>query len=258
MALGFSGSTAEAYPLMLQLSAAIAAFRPAADGSLEFTYLVGHLERVVNDMLARIASDPGVRGAADPTAFSTRGDVVVVGGYSRHVGGLILRALQYDSASGRWRFTRARSRAAVGGRKVFRVFGDRVAAPRYDFLLRELLRARGKLGNSKPFDMEPLEVLWRFLQMPESIDRPLPSTGRPATVGGAPQVVQVRPGGAAMPFAVRWSADGTTSDYLSGRRTMDYENLDVPLVELDVATSHLRIRGRGQWSSPPTEPLEGG
>jgi len=31
MALGFSGSTSEAYPLVLQLTAAVAAFRPAVE-----------------------------------------------------------------------------------------------------------------------------------------------------------------------------------------------------------------------------------
>jgi hypothetical protein len=248
MALGFSGSTSEAYPLVLQLTAAVAAFRPAVEGSLEFTYLIEHLGRVVNDMLGRIHTDPAVRGAADPTAFATRGDVLLVGGYSRHVNGLILRALQYDRAAGVWKFTRARARAAIGAAKIFRVFGDRTAASRFSFLLREHLAARGKVGNAKPLDLEPLEVLWRFLGCSESSSRPLPLDRRPPTVGGSPQIVHVFPGGQATPLAVRWDSGAEIREYLLGRRAMAYEHLDVPLVEFDPSEWRLRVRPRGQWS----------
>lgn len=203
---------------------------------------------MINDMLARVRADPAMRGAADPAAFVTRGDVLLIGGYSRHVNGLILRALQYDPARETWKFTRGRARTTVGGGKIFRVYGDRASAGRYDYLLREELRVRGKIGNAQPFDLEPLEVLWRFLQRPETLARPLPLDRRPPTVGGAPQIVHLHPGGRATPFAVRWESAGQTHDYLLGRRVMPYENLDVPLVELDLDDGRLRVRGRGQWA----------
>ena len=248
MAAGFSGTTAEAYPLLLQLANAISGYRLAADGTLELTALIEHLDRVVNDMLDRLRGDPGVRGAADPRAFATRGDVIVLGGWSRHVDGLVIRALQFDRESVRWKFTRVRARSKVGPGKVFRVYGDRAAAPRYDYLLQRLLDQRGKLGTSRAFDLEPLEVLWDFLRMPESSDRPLPANRRPPSIGGVPQVVQVLPGGRATPFAIRWGDGDLQHDYLLGRRCLGYENLDVPLLAVDAHSRELLIHARGQWS----------
>jgi hypothetical protein len=60
----FSGSTAQAYPLLLQIANAIRAYRPAEDGTLEFFEVIGHLERVANTMMRSLVVDPWLRGAA--------------------------------------------------------------------------------------------------------------------------------------------------------------------------------------------------
>jgi hypothetical protein len=80
-ALGFSGSTSQAYPLLLQLANAIGAYRPAADGTLEFFELAGHLERVVNLMMERLAPDSAV-SSIDPNhrEFSSSGDTLLFAG----------------------------------------------------------------------------------------------------------------------------------------------------------------------------------
>ena len=254
-AAAFSGSTAQAYPLLLQIANAIVGHHPAIDGTLEFTWLVEHLAEVVNSMLAGIERDRGVHGAADPRAFSSRSDVIVLGGFSRHTGGLVLRALRYDTATGRWKFTHARARNEIGPNKVYRVYGDNRAASRFHHLFEGLLADRGKVKTSKPFDFEPLEALWRFMELPESVERPLPAGHRPETVGGSPQVMQIRPGGAATPFVVRWRRDKEIHDYLLGRRVLPNENLDLPLIER--VDGGLKVRGRGQWDrigGPDSDP----
>jgi hypothetical protein len=245
LAAAFSGDTAQAYPLLLQMANSMSAYQAAADGTLELTYLVEHLEHVANHMLGRIEADPLVRGAGSPTPFARRADAIVLGGYSRHVNGLVLRALQYDRSSRSWKFVKARARSQIGANKVFRIFGDRVAAPRFAHLLKERLKAVGKLKTAKPFGLEPLEALWSFVAMTESSERPLPLGRRPPSVGGPLQALQVRPGGSATPVAVRWPTIDDANVYLLGRGVLRHERLDVPLIER--RGEELVVRARGQW-----------
>jgi len=247
LAAAFSGDTAQAYPLWLQMANAITSYQSAADGTLELTYLIEHLERVANHMLGRIETDPLVRGAGSPAPFARRTDAIVIGGYSRHANGLIMRALQFDKQSGSWRFVKARDRVKVGSNKVYRIFGDRTAAARYSYLLLERLRSSSKLGTSRSFDLEPLGVLWEFLTLPASIERPLPHGRRPPSTGGPVQVVQVRPGGLAMPFAVRWGSPDEPV-YVLGRQAFPEERLDIPLVAREDAGGFV-VTARGQWES---------
>jgi hypothetical protein len=251
LALAFSGGTAQAYPLLLQIESAINAYQSARDGTLELTYLVEHLERVVNHMLRRIGVDPQVRGAGSPPPFRKRGDAILLGGYSRHTNGLLLRALQYDKASDSWKFVRTRARSKIGRNKIFRIFGDRTAASRFAYLLNERLRVTRKLKTAKPFALEPLEVLWEFVGMSESTQRPLPANRRPPSVGGPVQVLQVRPGGSATPLAVRWAAGGRAAIHLLGREALAQEHLDVPLLER--VGEEFFVRARGQWAAPEEE-----
>jgi hypothetical protein len=253
LAAAFSGDTAQAYPLLLQMANSISAYQSAADGTLELTYLVEHLEHVANHMLGSIEADPLVRGAASPTPFARRADAIVLGGYSRHVNGLVLRALQFDRRSESWKFVKTRARTQIGANKIFRIFGDRVAASRYAYLLKERLRAAGKLKTAKPFGLEPLEALWSFIEMPESSERPLPVGRRPPSVGGPLQAMQVRPGGSATPIAVRWSLIDDVTVCLLGRRMLPRERLDVPLIER--RGEELVVLARGQWQ--PDEAVEG-
>jgi hypothetical protein len=248
LAAAFSGDTAQAYPLALQIYNAIAAYLAAADGTLELTYLVEHLEEVANHMLRNIRPDPLVRGAASPGPFERRSDAIVLGGYSRHRNGLILRALQFHKQDQRWKFVKARARTEVGPNKVFRIFGDRTAASRFSYLLEQRLKSVGKLKKVAPFALEPLEAIWDYLAMPESSERPLPVGRRPHTTGGPVQAIQIRPGGSATPMAVRWPADGSSNVYLLGRRALPHERLDVPLLER--IDGEVAIRARGQWSQP--------
>jgi hypothetical protein len=247
---GFSGTTRQAYPLLLQMANAIASYLPARTGALEFFDLVGSMERVANSMLDDVAADPGVHGAPETArAFGTPGDSIILGGFSRAVGRFVLRALEYDPANRNWRFARVRgSPAKLGPNLVFRVFGDRTSRRRYDEMLRAKLAEERKTKTSAYFDFEPIEVLWSLLKMPASHAQPLPAGRRPETTGGAPQVLRVLAGADATPFAVRWGR-GANRDYLLGRPCFPYERPDVPLlVESGDPQRMLQIVAPTEWT----------
>jgi hypothetical protein len=218
---GFTGSTAQAYPLLLQLVNAIASYRIAASGNLEFSEVVAHLERVVNTMLKRIQPDPSVIGSRGDSVFTALGDALILGGYSRLRRCMTIRALRYHGLDG-WKFSHVRPLPKLGGSRIILVAGDRVSRSRYRFLLDTLLEERGILNRKIAFDFEPLETLAYMLGLPTSTERPLPMDRRPATVGGAPQVVRSVPGGEATSYAVRWTTSASSGIYLQGRLTLDY------------------------------------
>lgn len=247
-AIGFSGSTGQAYPLLLQLANAISSYRAAADGTLEFFHLAGHLERVANSMMDRLIVDPAISGDQNThREFATTGDTLILGGYSRVRGGMVILDLRYRAVPGKWHFGRARPIRALGPGRIIKTFGDRLSQSRYRHLLELILQSRGLLRSTQPFDLEPLEALADFLELAESPARPLPRNNRPASIGGSPQIIRIIPGAQATPFAVRWTVAGSAKVYLQGRLTFDYENLDVPLISFE--SSGPRIHAPGQWST---------
>jgi hypothetical protein len=242
---GFSGSTAQAYPLLLQLANAIGYYRAAADGTLEFSRLAGHLERVANAMMNRIIPDPAVTGTplTNPE-FATRDDTLIIGGYSRAQGKLVLRSLRYLPDRHRWYFYHVRPSRSFGRTRVIVVFGDNRSKSRFRYLLELLLEQRGVL-HTEPLSFEPLEVLANMLRMPPSTESQLPMDHRPTSIGGAPQIFRVLPGAQSCPMAVLWTVNGRTAVYLQGRETFGYENLDVPLIVFD--NPFPSFYGPGKW-----------
>lgn len=243
---GFSGSTAQAYPLLLQLSNAISSYRPAADGTLEFLDLLGHLERVVNAMMSRIQPDPAIIGSqADYLEFATYNDALVIGGYSRAQNAMVLRRLRYSNPPGRWNFGRVRPRGFFGPSRAIADFGDARSRHRFIYLLHQYLQDQGTLEQDVSFKLEPLAIIAAMLRMPESPAKRLPPGRRPPTIGGAPQVLQVYSGGIATPLAVQWTVDGRSSIYLQGRETFGYEHLNVPLITFN--DLRVEIHAPEQW-----------
>lgn len=241
--VGFSGSTEQGYPLMIQIASAIRSYAAAADGTLEFFRMVAHLERVANAMLNRLAVDTAVHGI-DPSRreFAGGGDRVLIGGYSRHWGRMAVRALQYGGRN-QWNFGRVRTVAAAGA--TVHVFGDSPSRGRFLYHLGRLLAERAHTEDHKALQLEPLEVIAAMLRMPQGDQPPLLLEQRPRTIGGAPQVVRIVPGADATAFAVRWSDGQTVADYLLGRRVFAYERLDVPLIRFEEDRVHLYARN--QW-----------
>jgi hypothetical protein len=236
---GFSGSTAQAYPLLLQLANAIASYYAAADGSLEFFKMLSHLEHVTNAMMNRIVTDPAIIGAPlDRPEFSTSGDTLILGGYSRAQGHLVIRKLTYLPRERKWEFHHVPSRISLGRDRVIGIFGDKKSVSRFRYLLSLLLEER-EIQSGQTFNLEPLEILATMLRMPASAAPRLPMDHRPTTIGGAPQIIRVLPGAQATTMAVQWDREDSTAIYLQGRETFRYENLDVPLIVFEDSGPHL-------------------
>ncbi len=244
----FSGSTAQAYPLMLQINNAIIGYRPALDGTLELNYLLDHLERIANSMLNQLKTDPAVQAEDKRREFSTFDDMILIGGYSRQ-NGLILRTLRYERPLDSWKFARVRSQQRIGRNKPFHIFGDRIASKRFYGYLESLLRQKRKLRTDKPLDFEPLEALWDFVKLPQSPLVPLPKGYRPVTVGGSVQAGRVLAGAQMTPCVVRWDGTKERGLYLLGRRLLEYEKVNLPLIEESEGSPRLLVRPPGQWEA---------
>ncbi len=244
----FSGDTAQAYPLMLQCSNSISSYSAAHDGTLEFLGVVAHLQRVMNSMMGHVYPDPRLSVVASERPFSSYGDTIVLGGFSRRRNGLVIRALHYQSDEKQWRFEQVRSRMGAGRQRIMKIFGDSRARNRFSYLLSKHLRENGTHGLDVPLSLEPLNVLASFLRLPEGrTDHTWPMNERPSTIGGAPQVVHLYPGAQATPLAVHWEACKDPGVFVMGRRAFDYERLNIPLVTFSENGVH--IHAKDNWPS---------
>jgi hypothetical protein len=242
----FSGETAQAYPLLLQLSNAVATYRAAADGTLAFFHLLTHLEHIVNSMMDHVYTDPAVSGTPAITRpFSSYGDALVLGGYARERNALVIRALRYSGSAQQWKFSRVRSRMGASQQRTLAIFGDSKARPRFKYFLRQHMENKGTYDRDIPFKLEPLEVIASMLKMPESRLERIPLGSRPATIGGVPQVMQLYPGGQATPIAVHWQGNAGPGVYVLGREAFGYERLNVPLITF--TEDGPQIHARDNW-----------
>lgn len=243
----FSGCTAQAYPLLLQLSNAIGSYRAAADGGMEFLHVLTHLQNVVNSMMSHVNVDPLISGAATTgRPFSTYDDALIFGGYSRQRNSLVIRALHYQATETQWRFERVRSRVGFGQQRIIATFGDGRARNRFVYLLCQRLKRDGTFHSDIPLKLEPLGVIADMLRMPEcSTDHKWPMNRRPRSIGGAPQVMQLYPGGQATPLAIHWEAGERSGVFIMGRQAFRAEHLDVPLVTF--RGHEARIYARNNW-----------
>lgn len=246
-ALAFSGSTSQAYPLMLQMSNSVLGHRPAMDGSLELNLLLEHLQRVANSLLENLQVDSGIRGSVATEYFKSFDDMVMAAGFSRQ-NGLVIRTLRYEPTVAQWKFAKVRSQTRIGPNKPFHIFGDKTARHRYHSLFEERLKKAKKLKTEKPLELEPLEVLWDFVKLPESTDEPLPAGHRPRSIGGEVQVMQITAGAQTTPLAVRRSIGGTTQTSLLGRKLLSGENVQTPLVEETGGVQRLTVSATDQWT----------
>lgn len=249
--LAFSGSTAEAYPLILQMANSISSYRAAINGELEFYRMAAHLERVINSMMNRMKPDSLIRGTSnEPLPFSGTGDQILLGGYSREKGGMAIQNLKYEKGSAEWKIGKV-IRNHEG--RTFKSFGDSRSKSRFTYLIKELRREK-KASGVLITDFEPLEVLAEMLRMESSSVAPLPVGFRPHTIGGAPQVVRIIGGAYATAYAVAWETDDGQDVYFQGRKVFDYERLDAPLIRMD--EEGVNLVAPSQWAKLAHDDVE--
>lgn len=231
---GFAGDTQMAYPLLWQSVNAIASYGPASSGLLDFFDVTKHLETVFNSMLAgKTASKQLLSEYANSEVFASSGDALVLGGYSASDSRLVIRALQFEPQSRRWRWRTipAKKRFGVEDATLY-VYGDRAARERFIELVGDKLCTL--TAGNRGLNCEPLALLCDYLTRDEEIDPVFGSLRRSHTVGGPPQVVRSVIGGEPTPVVVRWS-DG---DFLIGRRLESYERTDLPLLTFNPICMH--------------------
>jgi hypothetical protein len=194
-ALCFAGDIAATYPLMIQMSYAIAAHQPARERSLDVSRVKDHLLRVCTDFIGRI----------EGSAFSWgRSDIqFLFGGYSWQAKDFRLWTIYYMEKAQAFAAREAVSFHPYMRKAAF--IGDQ-AKPVRSRLFKELA------SLTHPADLEPLKVLAESILDAE----------QSSTIGGPPQVVRIAQHMNTRTLCVRWKG----VDTLFGRQLFDYENTD--------------------------------
>lgn len=193
--LAFAGSTASAYPLMLQVVNSIAAHQPSRNRSMDICQLKGHLVHLCSDLIGRFVD------LALP--FDEREVQFLLAGYSWLLSDFQIWTIEYKAKEKKFVERNARSFCERLRKAAF--IGD--AAKNYRG------RLTREIGGAGPHvSLEPLKVLSEMLLDPKA----------PASIGGPPQVVRVGAHMNTRCFAVRWRDEPT----LFGRPLFDYEKVD--------------------------------
>lgn len=205
-AISFAGDTIAAYPMMLQISNAIAAHQPALQRNLDLGELKKHLLRVLTDMLASVQDFA--------QGFDTTDGQFLFGGYSWRSKRFRLWTFYHENAS---KAFRAREVMSFNPRlKVAAFIGSFAKTYR-----QHLVKALHEPGKGGAAFLEPLKILADCLR----------SAGPDDDIGGAPQVVRIGPHMNSRALCVSWGEGNRP--YLFGRPLFDYENCDYWIIDPD-------------------------
>lgn len=202
-ALCFSGDSAVAYPLMLQIAAAIAAHEPARDRNLDIGELLRHLLRLLTDIVVDIKDDRLL-------PFDKHDPEFILAGYSWRRRDFCMWTISYDPITHRFIDRESENFHPLLRKAAFT--GD--WARRYRGLLMRELNLRQTRQQDHTAHMTPMRVLAKLLSSAVDAD----------SIGGAPQVLRIGPHMNTRPLTVIWGAE--RHRYLYGRKLLDYENCD--------------------------------
>jgi hypothetical protein len=181
--LGFSGTTFDAYPLMIQIQNAINMYPKTRDRTVDIVHLKGHMTRVFQHMRRFIHLLP--QGLREPDPLEVD---FIFGGYSWREKDFRFWKLRgsgqtfIPESPQNWSADRRRWRIQfVGDKDAVKDAKQRIAI---------LLREKDKLPGGD-FDMEPFEVL-----------RDIIRTGKYPSIGGPPQLAKVYEHMNSLPFAL--------------------------------------------------------
>lgn len=230
-AIAFAGETGHAYPMMQQLSLAIASHAPLMKSALDLPVVRTHAIKIFDTMSNTIKS--GVRPSSPQDTYP--GAEFLFGGYSwqkkmfelwlihfdQSIGGFAARpagAVGYSTRAGFVRIAQGRNSVQQVGLVAFAGDQARVAKDK----LQVLLKARTPAQIHDPLDWEPLAVVRDMLRDP----------ARAHTIGGPPQVLKVYQYPCAEPFAVKWTTD-SPKIFLQGREFLGYERTERFVIDPD-------------------------
>lgn len=220
--IAFAGLTADAYPLMLQLQAAVRMHPKVASRAYDLTALNGHMLRIFNDMWKSIGNLPVGQIKPDPAEAR-----FILAGYSWRYEKFKIWTLYFHAPTNEFKLREASlHRKKGGGNKYFAFIGDHanMATERVYEKLKERNRVR-----ASGLQMEPFEVLVEFIR----------DNGKPE-IGGPPSVVKVYKHMNTLPYNVYWPDKKQGRLAFGGRLLLPYERngyLAIDPDSLDVADS---------------------
>jgi hypothetical protein len=215
----FAGDTALAYPLMLQMRAAIDIYTRSRTRAMDLYDMKGHTLRVFNGMLTHLVDLP--KGLKTPSAPRVE---FVLAGFSWRKRHFAIWRLYYDKHISGFTFLRVGNWKGIKEPRKAALFGD--SLPEARGVLKRILKERKKLTTG-PLDMEPFEVI---RDMSRDVNHP--------NVGGAPQVAKVYRHMNSQVFGVFWPERSSRRVTVLGRPLLDYEETDFGVLDPDNPTAN--------------------
>jgi hypothetical protein len=215
-AICFAGDTHYAYPLMLQMSAAIDLYSKSRDRAMDIHDLKSHTLKAFNNMREDIHDRPLAQEELEVPEV-----IFLFGGYSWKQKSFAIWMLHFDLAIKKFTYRPVKNWAPANswfGNFKHAVFvGDREHVHEAKKNLMNLLRDRypssNSQGDSFTFDMEPFEVLRDMLRR---------STAR-SSIGGPPQIVKVYQHMNCRPVGIYWPNRESGQVSVLGRPLLGYE-----------------------------------
>jgi hypothetical protein len=193
-----------AYPVMLQMSHAVAMHPKNLSRATDLTDLNGHLLRVLNKMHEEI------HDLAKPPVGDDPEVAFMLAGYSWKLNDFRIWRYYFNPADKTFVARHASThRKRTGGTKYFHFVGDHTGEATGK--LYRLLESRSRLRKGG-LNMEPFEVLVDMIRDEQY-----------ATIGGPPQIVKIYSHSNNIPYAVFWPNRETGVPTLWGRPLLEYE-----------------------------------
>ncbi len=224
-AIAFAGYSGHAYPMMQQLSNAIAAHEPLLRGSLDITSLKSHALKIFDSMADLILSSERLSSPAetDPEAnflfggycWITKSFKIWTISFSQNDQKFVAhpaKTVRFIEHTRNYVLSASRTRTIEG-----RIGGDiAIAGDQSAEFTERLLRKLSKNPNVNSFDFEPFEVVRDMLRDKKHSE----------TIGGAPQIVKVYQYMKSAPLGVFWPNRESGKIHLQGRPLLGYERTE--------------------------------
>lgn len=215
--MAFSGSTLDAYPMMLQFRNWLETNPGAMNRSYDINNLKKRMRLILNDMRKFITDLPVGQDRPDPPECD-----LLFGGWSWQKQAFCVWRFYFKPSIEKFDFEPMGSGVKVGRDHpiIFAGTPAAVESAREDII--SLLDHKGKFRKgSKYFDMEPFEVLRDIIRARKFDD-----------VGGPPQLIKIYKHGNSQPFAVKWpQANRDLSMF--GRPFFPGEGSKLPVIDPD-------------------------
>lgn len=203
-----------AYPMMLQMQAAISMYPKSRSRAMDFLELRHHTLEVFNGMRQYIGDLPRNQKEPDPPQT-----LFILAGFSWRSSKFAIWLLHFDAHIKRFTYRPATSWKGSDGKKKIAFAGDYVEEARTRLV--NVLRERDKLTVGG-FDMEPFEVLRDMLRDDQH-----------PCIGGAPQLVKIYRHMNCLPFGIYWPNRASGKVSLLGRPLLDYETSTYKVLDPD-------------------------